>query len=139
MVGMGFHSMYCARPTGEHHYFAVPLAEINQVFSKIYRSLPSISRPSRYITQTSSAGKTSMLGVAMVNGEKVFALKFNESRNMGWMDGVFLAKYDEKENAIERLKPYDTEKYFFEDELAAMEKKKEEVLSKRMQKQNHDK
>jgi lysine 2,3-aminomutase len=132
MVGMGFHSMYCARPTGEHHYFAVPLAEINKVFSKIYRSLPSLSRPSRYITQTSSAGKTSMLGVTKINGEKVFALKFNESRNMEWMDKVFLAKYDEKENAIERLKPYDTEKYFFEDELAAMEKKKEDILRKRM-------
>lgn len=132
MVGMGFHSMYCARPTGEHHYFAVPLAEINKVFSKIYRSLPSLSRPSRYITQTSSAGKTSMLGVTKINGEKVFALKFNESRNMEWMDEVFLAKYDEKENAIERLKPYDTEKYFFEDELAAMEKKKEDILKKRM-------
>lgn len=139
MLGIGFHSMYCPRPTGEHHYFSTPLAEMNQVFSKVYRSLPSISRPSRYITMTSSAGKTSLLGVTEVNGEKLFVLKFNESRNMEWMDGVMLAKYDENETVIEKLEPYENGKYFYEDELAEMEKKKKETLSKRLKKQNNDK
>lgn len=134
MLTVGFHSMYCARPTGEHHYFTVPLADLNVVFSKVYRSLPSISRPSRYITMTSSAGKTSLLGVTEINGEKVFALKFNESRNMEWMDKVYLAKYDEKENTIEKLKPFDTEKYFFEDELKEIERNLHETLEIRMKK-----
>lgn len=132
MLGVGFHSMYCARPTGEHHYFTVPIAGINKVFSKIYRTLPSISRPSRYITMTSSAGKTSILGVTEINGEKVFALKFNESRNMEWMDKVFLAKYDEQENTVEKLKPYEGEKYFFEDELIEIENYKKETLAKKL-------
>lgn len=132
MLGVGFHSMYCARPTGEHHYFTVPIAEINKVFSKVYRTLPSISRPSRYITMTSSAGKTSILGVTEINGEKVFALKFNESRNMEWMDKVFLAKYDEVENTVEKLKPYEGEKYFFEDELIEIENYKKETLAKKL-------
>lgn len=121
MLGIGFHSMYCARPTGEHHYFTAPLSEINKIFSKVYRSLASVNRPSRYISMTSSAGKVSLIGTAEVNGETVFALKFNEGRNMEWMDKVFLAKYDEKENTIEKLKPYDTEKYFYQDELAEIE------------------
>lgn len=133
-LGIGFHSMYCARPTGEHHYFTVPLAEINKIFQKIYRSLPSINRPSRYITMTSSAGKTSILGTLEVNGEKVFALKFNESRNMEWMDRVFLAKYDEVENTVANLKPFEGEKHFFEDELEEIENYKQEVLAKRMEK-----
>lgn len=132
MLTIGFHSMYCARPTGEHHYFTVPLVELNKVFSKVYRTLPSISRPSRYITMTSSAGKTSMLGLTEINGEKVFALKFNESRNMEWMDKVFLAKYDEKQNTIEKLEPYDTEKHFYEDELKEIEEKLEETFLKKM-------
>jgi L-lysine 2,3-aminomutase len=134
MVGVGFHSMYCARPTGEHHYFTVPVAEINKVFSKVYRSLPSINRPSRYITMTSSAGKTSILGVAELNGKKVFALKFNESRNMEWMDKVFLAEYEETENTVEKLKPYEGDKFFFEDELEAIENYKMEALAKRLKK-----
>jgi L-lysine 2,3-aminomutase len=132
MLGIGFHSMYCARPTGEHHYFTAPLAEINKVFSKVYRTLASINRPSRYISMTSSAGKVSLIGTAVVNGENVFALKFNEGRNMEWMDKVFLAKYDEKENTIEKLKPYDTEKYFYEDELKNIEKSLHEKLENRL-------
>jgi L-lysine 2,3-aminomutase len=134
MTGVGFHSMYCARPTGEHHYFTVPVSEINKVFSKVYRSLPSINRPSRYITMTSSAGKTSILGVAELNGKKVFALKFNESRNMEWMDKVFLAEYEETENTVEKLKPYEGDKFFFEDELEAIENYKMEALAKRLKK-----
>lgn len=122
MQGVGFHSMYCARPTGEHHYFTAPLADINKVFSKIYRSLPSIGRPSRYISMTSSAGKTSMLGTVEVNGKKAFALKFNEARNMEWMDKVYLAEYDEEQNTIEKLKPFGGGEYFYSEELQAIEK-----------------
>jgi transposase len=81
---------------------------------------------------TSSAGKVSLIGTAVVNGENVFALKFNEGRNMEWMDKVFLAKYDEKENTIEKLKPYDTEKYFYEDELKNIEKSLHEKLENRL-------
>ncbi|MCC6254986.1 MAG: hypothetical protein IT276_08735 [Ignavibacteriaceae bacterium] len=131
MLSIGFHSMYCARPTGEHHYFTTSLSDMNKVFSKVYRSLSSLSRPSRYITMTSSAGKTSLLGEVEVNGEKAFALKFNESRNMGWMDKVYLAKYDENETIIEKLEPFDTEKYFYEDELTKIEQELKKSLPKK--------
>ena len=122
MLGMNFHSIYCARPTGEHDYFTAPLAAMNEIFSKIYRSLPSIGRPSRYITMTSSAGKTSLMGTVNVNGKKAFALKFNEARNMKWLDEVYLAEYDEQENTIEKLKPFEEEEYFYINELATIEK-----------------
>ena len=121
MLGVGFHSMYCARPTGEHHYFTRPLADINKVFSKVYRSLASINRPSRYITMTSSAGKISILGTVELHGEKLFALKFNEARNMEWMDKVYLARYDEHQNTIANLVPFGAEKHFYEDELHEIE------------------
>jgi lysine 2,3-aminomutase len=135
MLGVGFHSMYCARPTGEHHYFTAPLADIEKIFSKVYRTLPSINRPSRYITMTSSAGKVSLIGTAEVKGEKVFVLKFNEGRNMQWMDRVFLARYDEEENTIEKLKPFDTEKYFYEDDLVEIEQTLEQNLQKKIDEQ----
>ncbi len=133
MLSVGFHSMYCARPTGEHHYFTAPLADINKVFSKVYRSLASINRPSRYITMTSSAGKVSLLGTLEVKGEKVFALKFNEGRNMEWLDHVYLAKFDEREHTIEKLKPYEGDKYFYEDELAGIERSLAESLQKQLE------
>lgn len=124
-LGVGFHSMYCARPTGEHHYFTVPLAEINKIFSKVYKNLASINRPTRYITMTSSGGKISLLGTTEIKGEKLFVLKFNEGRNMDWMDTVYLAKYDEMENTIANLKPYEGSKHFYEDELYEIEHKLE--------------
>jgi L-lysine 2,3-aminomutase len=122
MLSIGFHSLYCARPTGEHKYFTAPLSDINKIFSEIYRSLPSIGRPSRYITMTSSAGKTSLLGTVNIQGKKAFVLKFNEARNMKWLDQVFLAEYNEYENTIEKLKPFDTDEHFYEQELKKIEK-----------------
>lgn len=132
VLGVGFHSMYCARPTGEHHYFTTPLADINNVFSKVFKALPSVNRPSRYITMTSSAGKVSLMGTTEINGEKLFVLKFNEGRNMDWIDTVYLARYDEQETTIENLKPYPADKHFYEDELAQIEKELEETLQSKM-------
>jgi len=132
MVGVGFHSLYCARPTGEHHYFTTPLADIDRVFSKVYQELASINRPSRYITMTSSAGKISLMGTTEIKGEKLFVLKFNEGRNMNWLNKVYLAKYDENENTIANLKPYPEDKHFYEDELKQIENELEEKLLKAM-------
>jgi lysine 2,3-aminomutase len=120
-VGIGFHSMYCPRPTGESEYFTAPIAKINEIFSEIYRSLPSLNRPSRYISMTISAGKFCILGTTEVHGEKMFALKFTEARDMKWMDKVFLAKYDAKLNNVGLLTPIDSDKFAFQDELEHIE------------------
>lgn len=116
-----FHSMYCARPTGEHHYFAAPLADIEKISNLVFRSLSSLNRPSRYITMTTSAGKISLLGEASVGGRKALALKFNEARDMAWMDKVFLAVYDETETRVDKLVPLDGGEFFFEDDLRQIE------------------
>jgi L-lysine 2,3-aminomutase len=130
MLGVGFHSMYCARPTGEHHYFTAPLADINKIFSKIYKELASINRPSRYISMTTSAGKISVIGTTEINGKKVFALKFNEGRNMDWMDTVYFAEYSETESTIDKLKPFGADKFFYQDELIEIENKNASALQK---------
>ncbi len=130
MLSIGFHSMYAARPTGEHHYFTAPLADIQRIFNRIYRSLSSINRPSRHLSMTISAGKLAILGYSIVNGEKCFALQFTEARNMEWMDRVFLAKWDEKQNTINLLQPFESGKYFFEDELKAIEENLADALKK---------
>ncbi len=127
---IGFHSMYCARPTGEHHYFTAPLADMNRIASKVHRSIASINRPSRYISMTSSAGKISVLGECIVGGEKAFALKFTEGRNMEWLDRVFLAKFDEQQHTVDLLEPFDTPEFFFREELAEIEAELASALAK---------
>ena len=81
---------------------------------------------------TISAGKLAILGTSIINGEKYFALKFTEARNMEWMDRVFHAKYDEQENKIDFLKPFDSDKYFFEDELIEIETELANALQQRL-------
>jgi L-lysine 2,3-aminomutase len=132
MLCVGFHSMYAARATGEHHYYTAPLADIQRIFNRIYRSLSSINRPSRHLSMTISAGKLAILGYSEINGEKCFALQFTESRNMEWMDRVFMAKWDEKEEKINLLQPIEGEKFFFEDELKEIEETLAEALRKRL-------
>jgi lysine 2,3-aminomutase len=80
---------------------------------------------------TSSAGKISVMGTAEVNGEKVFALKFTEGRNMEWLDKVFLAKYDDKQHTVDLLEPLDTPEFFFRDELRQIENELHESLGKK--------
>ncbi len=46
------------------------------------------------------------------------------------MDKAFLAKFDEQENTIEKLKPFGTDKYFFEDELQEIEDELQEKFDK---------
>ena len=120
-LSIRFHAMYCARATGEHHYFTAPLADIDRVFSLIYRSVSSFKRPSRYITMTTSAGKISLLGTTEIEGRKAFVLKFNEARNMQWMDRVFLAEFDEETARIDFLTPFEADEFFFEKELREIE------------------
>jgi predicted ATPase len=48
-------------------------------------------------------------------------LKFNEARNMAWMDRVFLAQYDESETRVDRLVPLDGGTFFYDKELADIE------------------
>lgn len=127
-MGISFHSMYCARPTGEQSYFAAPLTVVNEVASRVHRSLASINRPSRYVSMTTSAGKISILGTTKVGDEMALALKFTEGRNMEWMDRVFLAKYDQEQNTVDLLEPFDTEEFFFQDELKEIEAQLQAVL-----------
>lgn len=129
---VGFHSMYCARPTGEHHYYTAPLADVVKIFNKVYRSLSSINRPSRHISMTTSAGKLSLMGASEINGQTVFALKFSEARNMAWMDTVFHAKYDETTNNVALLTPIEGNKFFFEEELAEIEEELASSLAEAM-------
>jgi hypothetical protein len=41
-----------------------------------------------------------LLGTVELPGQKLFALKFNEGRNMEWMDKVYLVQYDEKKTPL---------------------------------------
>ena len=66
-------------------------------------------------------GKVVVDGVATVQGEKVFVLKFLQGRNPQWSGRIFFAKYDEQAAWMDELKPaFGESHFFFEPELEEM-------------------
>jgi len=58
---------------------------------------------------------------AEVDGERLFALKFTEGRNMEWLDKVFLARYDARQNTVDKLEPLGGGEFFYREELQQIE------------------
>jgi hypothetical protein len=50
---------------------------------------------------------------------------------MEWLDKVFLARYDERENNVGSLTPFDTADFFFAAELKEIEDELAEALRQR--------
>jgi len=91
-------------------------------------SVSRVSRTARTVhgpTIATSPGKLQILGVTHVPRpgpqtgatEKVFALRFLQSRNPAWAKEVFFAEFDEKAVWLDDLKPaFGAPSFFFEDE-----------------------
>lgn len=70
---------------------------------------------------SSHPGKVEIQGVAEIHGEKVFVLRFIQSRSRDWVQRPFFAKYNEDATWLNHLEPaFGEERFFFENELARM-------------------
>lgn len=113
--------MFVERDTGPKEYFKVPLARGYQIFQKAYSQVSGLGRTVRGPSMSCTPGKVVVDGVATVQGEKVFVLKFLQGRNPEWSGRVFFAKYDEHASWIDDLRPaLGEERFFFEPELEEM-------------------
>lgn len=132
-LGMVPYYMFVARDTGAQHYFAVPLVEAWDIFRKAYNKVSGLSRTVRGPSMSCDPGKVQINGVAEINGEKVIALQAIQGRNPDWVGRPFFAKFDEKAIWMNDLKPaFGEEKFFFEDELAAMYDQDEKEMAAAM-------
>ena len=65
---------------------------------------------------SAAPGKVEVQGVANVQGEKVFVLRFIQARNPDWVQRPFFAKYDPQATWLDQLSPaFGAEKFFFEE------------------------
>ena len=121
-LGMVPYYMFIERDTGARHYFAVPLARAHEVYSKATQALSGLARTARGPSMSCIPGKVQVLGVEEIAGEKVFVLKFLQSRNPEWQGRVFFAEYSDTAIWMDDLKPaFGEEKFFFEPEIESME------------------
>ena len=122
--------MFVARDTGAQHYFEVPLEKAWHIFRDAYQQVSGLCRTVRGPSMSATPGKVQILGVTEVKGEKVFVLRFIQGRNPDWVAKPFFAKYDPNATWLTDLKPaFGEEKFFYEDELAAMYAQKKVEVS----------
>ena len=107
--------MFVARDTGSKAFFDVPLERAWNIFRKAYRNVSGVCRTVRGPSMSASPGKVQILGVAELQGEKVFVLRFLQCRNPNLVDIPFFAKFDRKATWFDELVPaFGEQEFFFE-------------------------
>ena len=110
--------MFLERDTGPKRYFEVPLAEAVEIFNHAYRKMSGLGRTVRGPSMSCSPGKIIVEDITEINGEKVFVLKFTQSRNPDWTNRLFFAEFDETASWINDPTPaFNNKEFFFEKEM----------------------
>jgi KamA family protein len=121
-LGIVPYYMFVERDTGARRYFEVPLARAWNIYRDAMKQVSGLARTARGPSMSSHPGKVEIQGVTEVAGEKVFVLRLIQGRNPDWVQRPFFAKYNEDATWLNHLEPaFGEEKFFFDDELAAME------------------
>ena len=111
--------MFVERDTGPQQYFEVPLYRALDIFTRGTRQVSGLGRTARGPSMSCAPGKVLVDGVAEIEGEKVFVLKFIQGRDPKWTNRIFFAHYDEAASWIDDLEPAFSDRFFFEDPLPA--------------------
>ncbi len=121
-LGIVPYYMFVERDTGARRYFEVPLARAWNIYRDAMKQVSGLARTARGPSMSSHPGKVEIQGVTEVAGEKVFVLRLIQGRNPDWVQRPFFAKYNEDATWLNHLEPaFGEDKFFFDDELAAME------------------
>lgn len=108
--------MFVERDTGPKNYFEVPLVRALEIFNGAYREVSGLARTVRGPSMSATPGKVVVDGVASVNGEEVFALRFLQARNPGWVGRPFFAKFDARAAWLDELRPaFGGERFFWQE------------------------
>ncbi|BCX89132.1 hypothetical protein MIN45_P1502 [Methylomarinovum tepidoasis] len=120
-LGIVPYYMFVERDTGARHYFEAPLARCWEIYRQALQQVSGLGRTARGPSMSATPGKVDIQGVTEIAGEKVFVLRFIQGRNPDWVQRPFFARFDPKATWLDQLRPaFGEEKFFFEDELAAM-------------------
>ena len=123
-LGIVPYYMFVERDTGASHYFEVPLLRAWEIYREAMQRVSGLARTARGPSMSASPGKVEIQGVAEIAGEKVFVLRFIQARNPDWVQRPFFAKYDERATWLDGLEPAFGERWFWQDEYAALREEK---------------
>ncbi len=107
--------MFVERDTGPKQYFEVPLYRAFDIFTRAVRQLSGLGRTVRGPSMSCTPGKVLIDGIAEIDQQRVFVLKFLQGRDPHWTNRVFFAQYDESACWIDDLQPAFADQFFFEE------------------------
>jgi KamA family protein len=120
-LGIVPYYMFIARDTGACHYFELPLARAWEIYRKALMQVSGLARTVRGPSMSAGPGKIEIQGIAEINNEKVFVLRFIQGRNPDWVQRPFFARFDPEATWLNHLRPaFGAEKFFYEDEYQAI-------------------
>lgn len=120
-VGIIPYYMFIERDTGASNYFELPLARTFEIYRDAARQVSGLCRTARGPVMSAGPGKVEIQGIAEIQGEKVFVLRFLQARNPEWTHRPFFAKYCDKAVWLHHLQPaFGESSFFFEQEYDQM-------------------
>ena len=140
-LGLVPYYMFVERDTGAKEWFSVPLERSLEVYNAALAKVPGLARTVRGPSMSCEPGKVCLIGIETLPSfegspnavlashggshryeEKVFVLKFLQSRNPDWIGRIFFAKYDPNAAWMSDLQPaFGDEQFFFQAEHDRME------------------
>jgi len=119
-LGLIPYYMFVPRETGAQEYFALPLAQIYNIFRQAYNQVSGIARTVRGPSMSAHPGKIQILGTTYIHGEKLFVLTFLQGRDPKWVMKPFFARYNPYALWIDDLEPaFGESDFFYEKDINA--------------------
>ncbi|MDX9883205.1 MAG: lysine 2,3-aminomutase [Prolixibacteraceae bacterium] len=116
-LGITPYYMFIARDTGAQDYFAVTLERAWKIYTEAYKNVSGLCRTVRGPSMSCGPGKVHVVGITKIQDEKVFVLKFIQSRDEQWVNQPFFAKYNPNAIWITDLEPaFGKDRFMFEND-----------------------
>ncbi len=113
--------MFVERDTGARCYFEVSLTQAWDIYRTAISQVSGLARTARGPSMSACPGKVEVQGITEIGGEKVFVLRFIQSRNPDWVQRPFFAQFDPHATWLNQLKPaFGESHFFFEPEYQTM-------------------
>jgi L-lysine 2,3-aminomutase len=99
--------MFVERNTGPYRYFEVALERAHRIYADAMCQISGLGRTVRGPVMSASSGKIEVLGIAEIAKQKLFVLRFIQSRDPNASFHPFFAKYSPEATWIDQLEMID--------------------------------
>ena len=103
--GLWPYYMFVERDTGPNRYFEVSLERAHEIYTTAAQSGSGLARTARGPVMSTAMGKVEIIGLTEIAGEKIFVLRYVQSRDSLPSYQPFFAKYDPNATWLEQLRP----------------------------------